>query len=315
MISPMSILVVIAMYGLWSSMFSLAKIALQYSPPFFLTGARMAFAGIILLGYLLLTKRSSFKITRYQWLSIGLLAVFSIYLTNVLEFWALQYLSAAKACFIYSLSPFFAAFFSYLHFNEKINLRKAIGLTIGFVGIIPVLLLQTGAEELVNAFSFFSWPTLAMIGAALCSIYGWILLRLIVKDQQISPVMANGSSMMIGGMMAFGHSFFSESWQPIPVMTTNLLPFFGWIALMALISNIICTSLYAQMLKRFTVTFLSFIGLLSPIFASLHGWLFLGEPLSLMIFLSTGIVCLGLWVVYAAELKQGYILKPSPQPT
>jgi len=50
-------------------------------------------------------------------------------------------------------------------------------------------------------------------------------------------------------------------------------------------------------------------GLLSPIFASLNGWLFLGEPLSWVIFLSTGIVSLGLWVVYSAELKQGYIVK------
>lgn len=310
----MSILVVVAMYGIWSSMFSLAKIALQYSPPFFLTGARMAIAGLILLGYLFLTKRSSFRITWHQWLSIGFLAFFSIYLTNVLEFWALQYLSAAKACFIYSLSPFFAAFFSYLHFNEKINLRKAVGLSIGFLGIIPVLLLQTGGEELLNAFSFFSWPSLAMVGAALCSVYGWVILRLIVKDQMISPVMANGSSMIIGGSLAFAHSFFAEPWHPLPVMTNHLYPFLGWIVLMAFISNIICTNLYTLMLRRFTVTFLSFIGLLSPIFASLHGWLFLGEPLSLMIFLSTGVVCLGLWVVYAAELKQGYIIKSSPQP-
>ncbi len=303
----MSIFIVIAMYGVWSSMFSLAKCALQYSPPFFLTGFRMALAGMILLTYLGWRNRSSFKLTRKQWVSIGLLAVFSIYLTNVLEFWALQYLSAAKACFIYSLSPFFAAFFSYLHFGEKMNRRKAVGLGLGFLGIIPILTLQTGAEELLHAFSFFSWPTLAVMGAALCSVYGWVLLRLIVKDQMISPLMANGSSMMIGGILAFGHSFLIESWQPTPVAVGSFAPFLGWTLLMAFISNIVCYNLYGMMLKRYTATLLSFIGLLSPVFASFHGWLFLGESLSLMIFASTGIVCLGLWIVYGAELKQGYI--------
>ncbi|HEX4840038.1 MAG TPA: DMT family transporter, partial [Rhabdochlamydiaceae bacterium] len=186
----MSIAIVVGMYAMWSSMFSLAKIALQYSPPIFLTGSRMMLAALILLGYLLITQRSSFKLDRKQWLSIGLLAFFSIYLTNILEFWALQYLSAAKACFIYSLSPFFAAFFSYLHFGEKINKTKAIGLLIGFLGIIPVLTLQTGVEDLMSAFSFFSWPTLAIVGAAMSSVYGWVLLRLIVKDQMTSPTMA-----------------------------------------------------------------------------------------------------------------------------
>lgn len=310
----MSIAIVVVMYAVWSSMFSLAKIALQYSPPIFLTGFRMMLAAVILLGYLFITKRSSFKLDRKQWLSIGFLAFFSIYLTNVLEFWALQYLTAAKACFIYSLSPFFAAFFSYLHFGEKINRKKALGLLIGFLGIIPVLTLQTGAEDLMSAFSFFSWPTLAIVGAAMSSVYGWVLLRLIVKDQMTSPTMANGGSMLIGGLLAFAHSAFSDSWNPTPIATGSFSPFFGWTLLMAFISNIVCYNLYGYLLKKYTATFLSFIGLLSPIFASLHGWIFLGEPLSGLIFLSTGIVCIGLWIVYAAELKQGYIVKAKQEP-
>ncbi|MGH2612969.1 MAG: DMT family transporter, partial [Rhabdochlamydiaceae bacterium] len=260
----MSIFIVIIMYAVWSSMFSFAKIALQYSPPLFLTGARMAIGGVILLAYLLIAKRSAFKMRPIQWMSIVLLGFFSIYLTNILEFWALQYLTAAKACFIYSLSPFFAAFFSYLHFGEKMNGRKWIGLSLGLVGIIPVLSLKTGAEGLLSAFSFLSWPSLAMIGAALTSVYGWVLLRLIVKDNEVSPLMANGSSMLIGAAMAFGHSFFIESWAPTPVATGSMLPFLSWTLLMAFVSNIICYNLYGMLLKRFTATFLSFMGLLSP---------------------------------------------------
>ena len=214
----MSVSIVILMYAIWSSMFSFAKIALQYSPPIFLTAARMWIAAALLLSYLFLTKRSSFKLRPIQWLSIVLLGFFSIYLTNVLEFWALQYLSAAKACFIYSLSPFFAALFSYLHFGEKMNSRKWMGLSLGLIGMIPAVSLQTGVEGLWSAFSFLSWPSLAMMGAALASVYGWVLLRLIVKDQMVSPLMANGSSMLIGGAIAFVHSMFVEPWTPTSVV-------------------------------------------------------------------------------------------------
>jgi drug/metabolite transporter (DMT)-like permease len=306
----MSIPIVIFMYAIWSSVFSLGKMTLQYCPPLFLTGARMFLAGLLLLAFLAIFKRSSFKLNRVQTLSIGLLAFFSIYLSNALEFWGLQYLTAAKTCFIYSLSPFFAALFSYLHFNEKMNSRKWLGLGIGFLGFIPVLLTQTGSEELLNAFSFFSWPTLAIMGAALCSVYGWVVLRLVVKDHSISPLMANGASMLLGGLLAFGHSFLVESWNPLPVEAHNFTPFLQGTLLMTLVSNIICYNLYGMLLKRFTATFLSFMGLLSPIFASLNGLLFLREPLSWTIILSTGIVCLGLWIVYRAELKQGYIASP-----
>jgi drug/metabolite transporter (DMT)-like permease len=310
----MAIALVILMYAVWSSMFSLAKLALQYSPPIFLTSARMLLAAVLLLGYLALRNRASFKLNKKQIFSLALLGLFSMYLTNALEFWALQYLTAAKTCFLYSLSPFFAAFFSYLHFGERMNFQKWVGLSLGLVGILPVLLMQTGSEELLNINSFLSWPTVAVIGAVLCSVYGWVLLRLIVKDQQISPLMANGSSMLFGGALALAHSFFSESWTPVPVLANHFTPFIGWTLVMAFISNILCYNLYGMMLKRFTATFLSFLGLLSPIFASLHGWVFLNEPFSGVILLSTGIVSVGLWIVYAAELKQGYIVQAESAP-
>lgn len=310
----MSILIAIFMYAVWSSVFSLGKMALLYCPPLFLTGARMVLAGVLLLGFLAIFKRSSFKLNRVQIFSILLLAFFSIYLTNALEFWGLQYLSAGKTCFIYSLSPFFAALFSYLHFGEKMNGRKWLGLSIGFLGFIPVLLSQSGPEELLNAFSIFSWPALAIMGAALCSVYGWVILRLVVKDHAISPLMANGASMFIGGLLAFGHSFLIEGWNPLPFQIAHIGPILQSTLLMTLISNIICYNLYGMLLKRFTATLLSFIGLLSPIFASLHGLLFLGEPISWTILLSTGIVCLGLWIVYYAELKQGYIATEKTKP-
>lgn len=296
------------LFAVWSSVFSFGKAMMQYAPPIFLTSARMLIAGVLILGYLLIFKRSSLKLDRKQLISIGLLAIFSIYLTNVLEFWGLQYLSVAKTCFIYSLSPFFAALFSYLHFNEKMNLRKWIGLSIGLIGFIPVLLTQTGSEELMTAYGFFTWPTLAVMAAALFSVYGWVLLRLIVKDHETSPLVANGGSMMIGGLLALVHSYFSESWQPLPVTSAHATPFLLGTTAMALLYNVVCYNVYGLMLRRFTATFLSFMGLLSPVFASLSGWLLLGEVPAPQIFISTAIVSLGLWIVYRAELKQGYIV-------
>ena len=113
----MSILIVALMYATWSSVFSFAKMALEYSPPLFLTASRMLLAAVLLLGYLAIRNRNALKITLRQFLSLCLLAVFSIYLTNAFEFWSLQQLTAAKTCFIYSLCPFFSALFSYLHFG------------------------------------------------------------------------------------------------------------------------------------------------------------------------------------------------------
>jgi len=136
---------VIFMYAIWSTVFCVGKLTLEYCPPRFLTGARMVLAGLLILGFFALFKPSSFKkLHRIHFFPILLLAFLSVYLTNVLEFWGLKYLSATKTCFIYSLSPFFAALLSYLHFDEKMNGRKWLGLCIGFLGFIPVLWTSTG---------------------------------------------------------------------------------------------------------------------------------------------------------------------------
>lgn len=306
----MSIALAISMYAVWSSVFTFGKMALVFSTPLFLTGSRMILGAALLLGYIALRKRSDFKMEKKQWFSLFLLGFFSIYLTNILEFWGLQYLSAAKTCFIYSLSPLFTALLSYVHFKEKINGKKWLGLGIGFVGILPVLFTQTGSESLFGS-DFLSMPTIAIMVAVLSSVYGWILLRVNLKNTSVSPLMANGTSMLFGGAIALIHSFFIDSWNPLPIATGHTGHVMGIVMLMTLLFNVLCYNLYGLMLRKYTATFLSFIGLLSPVFASLSGWLFLGEPLSWTILLSTGIVSSGLSLVYYAELKQGYIQKNS----
>lgn len=308
----MGVFFVILMYATWSSIFPLGKMALAHCPPLFLTGFRMVLAGVLLIGFLAIKKRSALKVNKKLLMPLALLAILSIYLTNICEFWGLQHLSAAKTCFIYGLSPFIAAILSYIHFGEKMNKRKFLGMAIGFTGFIPVLLLQSGSENLFSAFSILSWPELAIMGAAFFSMYGWVLLRILVKDE-VSPLVANGYSMLFGGLLAFGHSFFVETWAPTPITPGGFLPVVQGVAVMTLISNIICYNLYGYMLKKFTATFLSFVGLLSPIFASLNSWILLGERPSWIILASTAIVSLGLFIVYQAELRQGYIKKKSTE--
>lgn len=305
----MQILTVVFMYAIWTAIFPLCKIALAVSPPLFLTAVRMLLASTLLLGYLAFFNRNALKITPKQLLAISVLGVFQIYLNNALEAWSLQFLTATKTCFIYSLSPFLTVFFSYLYFGEKMNGRKWLGLLIGFVGLLPVLCTQKGVGSSTNFFSL-SWAELGMVSASICTVYGWILLRKIVKDETpMSPLFANGASMGIGGLLALAHSLLVESWDPIPVSNTNFGVFIQGVVIMTFISNILCYNLYGLSLKRFTATFLSFLGLLSPIFASFSSWILLGEQPSPIIFGSTMIISFGAWLIYGAELKQGYIQK------
>jgi drug/metabolite transporter (DMT)-like permease len=297
------------LFAIWSSCFSLGKIAVLCSSPLFFTAARMLFASILLLGYLFFRKRKNLKISKKQGLAIVVLAFLSMYLTNALEFYGLKHLTASKTCFIYSLTPFFAAFFSYLHFNEKMNFKKWIGMIIGFLGVMPIFFIQNSGEKLTFSFFSLSLPELAVIGATIFSVYGWILLRILVKDNSLSPLTANGYGMFFGGLFALLHSFFLDTWSPIPLASGHISQFVQVLILITLISNVFGYNLYGYLLKKYTATFMSFVGLLSPIFASFSEWLLLKTPPSPIILFSTFVIISGLWIVYKEELKQGYIIQ------
>ena len=299
---------VVLLYALFASVFTIAKTALEYTQPFFLVGSRMFVAGIILVGYQLY-KRESFAFSRQAWWRLIQLGALNIYLTNVFEFWGLRYLTSFKTCFIYSLSPFVSALFCYWMFSEKLTRNKWIGLLIGFAGFIPILLSQTASEEQAGQFFIFSWAELSVMSAAVCSVYGWIVLKQLVNENNLSPMSANGVSMLLGGAFALGHSLLVENWNPIPV--TNYSVYLECTLLLIVISNLICYNLYGALLKRYSATFISFAGFTTPLFTALFGWFFLGEVVTWPFYVSFATVLGGLVLFDQDELKQGYQVRPA----
>lgn len=295
---------VFVLYGLFASVFTVAKVGLEYSSPFFFVGGRMALAGLIMLAYQWFAHRATFRIRREHWSRVFLLAFFNIYLTNVMEFWGLQYLTSFKTCFIYSLSPFMAAIFSYIILHEQLTVKKWLGLVIGFVGFLPILLHHTTLEAAAGQLWIFSWAEVAVIIAAISSSYGWIALRQLVSGDGYAPLLINGASMLIGGVLALGQSWMTEPWHPIPV--TEFYPFLKCAVFLIIISNMMAYNLYGYLLKRFSGTFLSFAGFSTPLLTALFGWIFLGETITVTFLTSAGIVFLGLLAFYQEELRLGY---------
>lgn len=300
-------LYVILLYALFASVFTIAKTGLDYSQPLFFMGTRMAVAGVILVGYQYFFDRKNFQLQKKDLKRILKLAIFNIYLTNVCEFWGLKHLTSFKTCFIYSLSPFVSALLSYFIFSEKLNYKKWTGLLIGFLGFVPILLSQTTTEAQTGHFLFFSWAEIAVIIAAISSVYGWILLSQLIKENGVSPIMANALSMLIGGGMALIHSSFIEEWNPVPVM--EWMPFVLCAFALILISNLICYNLYGVLLKRYSATFMSFAGFTTPLFTALFGWIYLGEVVTWPFYISAAIVFSGLLLFYQQELLSKQVNK------
>lgn len=291
---------------LYGSVFVFGKLTLEYAPPLFVTAARMILAGALLLFFQFYFHRDHFHFKTQHIRPVFLIALTNIYLTNALEFWGLQFMEAGKACFIYSFSPIATALLSYICFKERITSIKWLGLFIGVLGFVPILIVHSNSENASGgSILFLSYSELAILGATITSSIGWIMMRHMVKKLDYPSMMANGSSMLLGGFFALIHSVITENWDPTPI--EDFWPFIQWFLILTLISNLISYNLHAFLLKKYTATYLSFAGLSQPFFAAIIAWLILGEVESVYFWLSFIIVSIGLYIYYQEDLREGHI--------
>lgn len=298
---------VFIMYALFGSIFSIGKIGLAASQPYFLTGTRMLLAGGLMLGYFCFRYPKSFKISQLDWGLIFLVAFFNVFITNAFEFWGLQYMSAGKTSLIYSLSPFAAALIAYFFGTEKMTEKKWLGLLIGFLSFCPMMLapwLNSTVQE-VNRWELIAEG--ALVISAITAVIGWTFVRKLTIEKHTPPLLVNSVSFLLAGGMCLLTSLAIETWEPLPVFVWP--DFLLSLCYIVVIHNIICYSIYATSLQKFSVTFMAFAGLSNPLFAAFFGWLFLGEVISGSFWLAFAGILLGLYLFYREEkhiLEENY---------
>lgn len=280
------------LYAILATTFILAKNALVYAKPFFLIGFRMTIAGIVLLTFASIRQR--FVLHREDWWLFFKVALFHVYFSFILEFWALQYLSALKTTLIYSTTPFIAALLSYSLLKERLSKLKMAGITIGLCGMVPVFMRSGGALQDLLCITI---PDIVLMGAVVSGAYAWFLVKqLLVKGYSLPIV--NGVAMFIGGILSFSTSVCFET----APFVYNWHYFMLWVAALIIVSNVIVYNFYGWLLHRYSITFLTFAGFLCPSFATLYDWLLLGGVLQPHYLISLGLVIVGLYVFYREEL-------------
>lgn len=298
--------------ALFASTYTIGKLLLNYQiKPVTLNAIRMIAGGIILLtiSYFFVRKKP-IRSPRTLFYLVKI-AFFNIYISYVLEFWAMQYVSSIKTTFIYNMGPLITPFYSYLFFGERMTLKKWVGLIIGILGLLPVLVSSSPSEEVFGMIGFLSLPEFTLVLAVMAYCYGWIFVRKLIRQYHYSPITINGYIMTIGGIMSAITALFLESWQPIadPLYVISLF------SALVLVGNVTASTLYIGLFKYYTITFVAFSGLTIPLFAALYGYGILGETITWHFVVSNILVFIGLYLFYQEELRQGYVLHPRKKGT
>ncbi len=285
--------------------FVVGKISIAYGAPFCITGVQMLIGGMLLMAYVYYKNGRLPVIEReHCWLVLQI-GIFYIALSYGGDLWALQYVSAAKGSMIYASSPFVTALISLALFGEWLTRKKTIGLCIGIIGYLPLLVQDTPTEQALSAVGFLSLPELVFFVTVVFTAYGYVLISQLVKRYRYDPQVITGVSMLVGGALALFISFVTEGSFESTIY--DFWPFVYWVGLLILVSNVVGMNLYSVMLKRYSATFISFVGFIAPVFTVAFEW-FAYEAVPSFGFCATmAIVFVGIYLFYQEELRLNHI--------
>lgn len=241
----------ILLYMVFSITFSIGKVGVTYGTSTLFIALRMLLGGFLMLTtYIFMNKERPKFAWHDAWLFFQAM-FFGIYLTYVLEFWALQYLSVAKSAFIFVLAPFFTALFARLRGVEMFSPRKVLGLCIGMLGFIPLTCIDANEISARNGVFSLSLPEIATIFSVACYAYSWIIVKELVEKRNYSSWIVNGTAMLGGGFGALITSFFCDGWLDGVSPVTNWNSFLLYVFLITIV-GIFCYVLYSNLLRAFS---------------------------------------------------------------
>lgn len=262
--------------------------------PAYFTGARFFIAGMLLMALCWWQSPMAYaqKVARYWW-PLVIVALFTNFIPAQLKALALAHTLTSKVALIGSLDPFVTAIFTRFLYGYRLSRRQILGIIIGCCAVILVIL----THDRINTASLFSfeWPELAALAWVILSRFGWIQAQRLLQKSNLSSRELNSISMLIGGLLGLLSALLLADTVFTGPVTVSII---GAIIYTILAGNMIAYDLYARMLMRYHMLFVSVVMLALPISLYFLGWLLLNEPLYQSFWLSVVLMAVALWLFY-----------------
>ena len=275
---------------IWGLTWFFLKYSLVEMPLFAGLSIRFLSAGIIFLSIHLIRKKK-ILVSRKMLLIYLQYGLINFSLCYFLTYWGAKYVFSNLGAILWSLLPLFVA--GMAHFcipDDRLNLRKALGMLIGLFGAI---LLLTQGENLGEG-----EVTLGLL-AILLSVFlaAWPNVYLKMQNEKVDPYHLNGFGMSFAGLVFSVFYFFYERGQTIPLDFNNV----GAVFFLTVPGTVLTWGIYIWLFNYLPVTQISYTAFYPPIVASLVGWLFLGESLPFIAIVGSVMIIAGGYLVVSKK--------------
>lgn len=267
---------------IWGGTFMVVAIALQGYGPLTVACARTTLGAIALLALMRILKRPLPVFTPTIAKYLVVMGLLNTAVPFALLSWGQQYVPSAFAGISMAALPLFVLPLAHVFTDEKLSLRNAVGVSLGFVGAVVligpgVLRIGSGMEPLGQ---------LACIGAALSYAIASIMTR---RCPPMDSIVMSALLLCVGACALIPAMLLVEgvpTW--VNPRTSLAILFLGFLptALAALIR--------VQTIRTAGSVFMTLVNYQVPLWSVLFGVLILNEVLPLRFFAALGLILLGL---------------------
>lgn len=248
-------------------------------------GLRFLLAGVFLLLLAKLLQRPALNINFDNLRQLVVLGATQTSLQYVFFYIGLAHTTGVKASIMNGTMTFFSVLLAhFIYTNDKLNQRKIIGCSVGFLGVVIV----NFSSSLDVSFTFIGEGAVifAAFVLAASSIYGKAI------SQHIDPMRMTAWQLSIGGVLLLVVGFISGGHVGVVSASSSLL-----LVYLALLSSIAFT-LWSLLLKYNPVGMVTVFNFLVPVFGLLLSAVFLGESiLEWKNLIALVLVCFGIYLV------------------
>lgn len=201
------------------------------------------------------------------WFKAAALGALNIGLFFFLLFFTAYQLPGGLAALVMSVQPLFVLFLGVLLLGERIRLMHVVACAVGAAGVGLLVLRSDATLTLVGV--------LAGMAGALSMAAGIVLTKRWGRPDGVGLLGFTGLQLAMGGVMLLPVTLVVEG-LPSSVTVPNLAGF----AYLSVIGALAAYAVWFRGIQRLSTMVVSFLGFLSPLVATMLGFVFLGESLS-----------------------------------
>lgn len=290
------------MNAVLASMFVVDSIALSYFHPLVYIALRTIPAGALWLAWYATHIYGGTHWPRPRELFYAVaMSLSNVYLANIFILKSLETISAAKSSLIYNAKPFLIAILAHYVYGERITRARVVGLTIGWLGLVPLILYTSPLEGPGTFLGISSGEWWAFAGASAVAISYMFSVEFIHDNARLPLSFASGMNLFIGGLAA---AVTLSLYNPHAWRLTASISMYGWMWLLcAIAQTIVWSVLFSWCMRSYRPSFVAASSFSVPLFAFVLEWLCCTVQTDISFWLSLVITSLGLYLFCRDDLK------------